>query len=114
MHEPENVLFADLELESIRLSVVAAYRVGQISSLRLPESVNRYRALVAELGNAPIDRGRAGEIVRSLIGDIQIARRDGYLVAKMGPRAWTFSPANARSSSGCVATSAARRWRRNA
>lgn len=69
---------------------------------RLPEAVNRYRAMVADLGNAPIDRGRTREIVRGLLGDIRIAPRDGYLVAKMGLAIQPLSGSSIRGSGGRI------------
>ena len=74
----------EAESELSRLTEPASVVGIEAALMRLPETVNRYRAMVADLGNAPIDRGRMREIVRSLLGDIQISPRDGYLVARMG------------------------------
>ena len=44
----------------------------------------RKRVAKTDLGNAPIDIERGRELLRGLLGEIRIAPRGGYLVAKMG------------------------------
>lgn len=51
---------------------------------RIPEAMARYRQMVSNLGDAPIDLERARESVRGLLGEITIVPKVGYLVARMG------------------------------
>ena len=92
----------EAESELSRLAEPAPVVGIEAALQRLPEAVNRYRAMVADLGNAPIDRGRTREIVRGLIGEIRIAPRDGYLVAKMGLELQPLSGSSIRGSGGRI------------
>lgn len=49
----------------------------------LPKVVALYRRVVASLGDAPIDVQRRRELLRRLLEEIQIAPRNGNLVATM-------------------------------
>ena len=76
--------FLDAETELAGLHPTSA--VVEIDELlkRMPAATARFRAIVGKLGDAPRDTDRACEALKSLLGPILIARRDGFLVAKMG------------------------------
>ena len=50
---------------------------------RLPAAVARYRKMVEDLGDAPVDIERGREALREILGEVQIAPHEGHLVAKM-------------------------------
>jgi hypothetical protein len=68
---------------------------------RMPEAAVRFRAMVDKLGDAPIDTERARAELKSFLGPILIAQRDGYLVAKMGLEIQPLSVCN-RGSGGPI------------
>ena len=69
---------------------------------RLPEAVERYRRMVKGLGTAPINVERGRELLRGLLGQIRVAPRDGYLVAKMGLELQPLSGSSIRGSGGRI------------
>ena len=54
------------------------------ASKRLPEAVARYRAMVSDLGRAPIDVERGREALREILGQVTVSPKGGHLVARMG------------------------------
>lgn len=50
----------------------------------LPQAVERYRRMVGNLDEAPIDVPRARALIRDLIGEIRVEPRGGRLIAKLG------------------------------
>jgi hypothetical protein len=58
--------------------------------------------MVARLGDAPIDVQRGRSLLRGLLGEIRIAQRDGYLVAKMGLELQPLSGSSIRGSGGRI------------
>ena len=60
----------------------AVIRVDQAIA-RLPAAVARYRKMVEDLGDAPVDIERSREALREILGEVQIAPHEGHLVAKM-------------------------------
>lgn len=96
----------EAESEMSRLTAPAPVVGIEAALQRLPEAVNRYREMVADLGNAPTDIERTREIVRGLVGDIRIAPRDGYLVAKMGLAIQPLSGSAIRGSGGLLSVQA--------
>lgn len=50
---------------------------------RLPDALQRFRRMVARLGDAPIDIEKGRSELRRLLGSVWIAPRENYLVARM-------------------------------
>ena len=50
----------------------------------LPQAVERYRRMVSNLHDSPIDVPRARALIRDLIGEIRVEPRGGRLIAKLG------------------------------
>jgi len=51
----------------------------------IPAAVQRYRAMVADLGNAPIDVASGREVIRGIVATIPIRPgTDGVPVAELG------------------------------
>jgi hypothetical protein len=60
----------------------AVVRVDDVIK-HLPEAIARYRQMVSNLGDAPIDVELARQAVRGILDEITIVPRDGYSVARM-------------------------------
>ena len=69
-----------MELERLR-EVSNVVDIEAVLAL-VPAAMRRYRAMVADLGNAPIDMGRAREMLREALGTIPVRPgRDGVPIA---------------------------------
>jgi site-specific DNA recombinase len=91
---------AESELAALR-APLTILRVDDVLR-RLPDAVKRFRQMVARLGDVPIDMERGRAAVKGLIGPIWIARRDGYLVAKMGLECQPLLGSSIRGSGGRI------------
>ncbi|MBN8279058.1 MAG: recombinase family protein [Gammaproteobacteria bacterium] len=74
---------AEAELAALPPPETAVIQADDVLRL-LPEAVKRYRRMVADLGNAPVDPERARAELRKLLGTILVEPREGHLVAKLG------------------------------
>ncbi len=51
----------------------------------LPRAIDRYREMVADLGNAVLrDVERAREVIREMVGEIRVTPENGHLIYEMG------------------------------
>lgn len=70
-------------------AAVAALPIANVTRMDdlarvLPQAVERYRRMVGNLDEAPIDVRRARALIRDLIGEIRVEPRGGRLIAKLG------------------------------
>jgi site-specific DNA recombinase len=78
----ERLQATEAEVERLR----ASSNVLDVKKLldALPAAVQRYRTMVADLGNAPVDRDHAREVIRSITGTIKVRPgTDGVPVAML-------------------------------
>lgn len=79
-------------------------RIVDVSEVlsQVPAAVERHRALVQSLGDAPVGPEEARALVSDLVGEIQIARGREGLLAKVGPEIQKLSRAYKSGSGGRI------------
>ena len=74
---------AEAELQKLKDEEVVVDAAAVMAAI--PAAVARYRAMVEDLGNAPIDMGAAREVLKEMVGEIRLRPEPNRgLVAEIG------------------------------
>lgn len=74
---------AEAELATLPPPVTKVVKAEDVLRL-LPDAIARFRRMVANLGDAPLDPEKARAELRTLLGPILVEPREGHLIAKLG------------------------------
>ena len=73
----------DAEAEIAALPITNVTRMDDLMRV-LPPAIERYRRMVGNLHDSPVDVPRARALIRDLIGEIRVEPRGDRLIAKLG------------------------------